>query len=99
MKKIFVGIDLAIAKNKSLPVCFCSWQGKRLVPFPARKLSHKPPRGSGNLAVLDENLVYQFVEEAAAYVSAVASELDAKIERIGIDAPRAPRKDQSPRRY
>lgn len=48
--------------------------------------------------MLDEQLVHQYVEEAAAYVSAVASELGAKIERIGIDAPRTPRKDQSPRR-
>jgi hypothetical protein len=93
-----VGIDLAIAKNKLLPICFCQWEGKCLIPLPARSLRLEPPRGNGNLAVLDERLITQFVEEAAAYISAVTRELGGSVERIGIDAPRTPRADQSARR-
>jgi hypothetical protein len=98
MKSIYVGIDLAIAKNKLLPICFCQWEGKCLIPLPTRSLRLEPPRGNGNLAVLDERLITQFVEEAAAYISAVTRELGGSVERIGIDAPRTPRADQSARR-
>ena len=98
MKNIFIGIDLAIAKNKTLPICFCRWEQGRLLPFPVQALLHRPPRGRGNLAVLDDQRVQEFVEEAAQYISAVASELGVRVERIGIDAPRAAREDQSRRR-
>ncbi|MCP5128948.1 MAG: DUF429 domain-containing protein [Pseudomonadales bacterium] len=98
MKSVFVGIDLAIAKNKPLPICFCYWDGPRLIPLAVRRLSHRPPRGKGNLAVLDGHTVAEFVDSAAYYIAAVSSELGCRVERIGIDAPRAARAEGVTRR-
>jgi hypothetical protein len=86
----YVGIDLAIAKGKSLPVVFCTWDGDRCVPLPIRDLGIKPPRGHGNAAVLDRDLISEFVSEAADFLAAVASGFGVSIRRIAIDAPRAP---------
>ncbi|WP_279246894.1 DUF429 domain-containing protein [Candidatus Litorirhabdus singularis] len=98
MKTLYVGIDLAIAKKKYLPICLCSWDGERLLPVDLTQLTCRPPRGRGNLAVLDAELVKRFVDEAATYLQAVATKLGGRIVRIGIDAPRSPRVENQKRR-
>jgi hypothetical protein len=69
MRAGYVGIDLAIAKNKYLPVAVCTWEQGRLIPQPLRRLSLTPPKGRGNAATLDGASVRQFAREAATYVN------------------------------
>ena len=98
MRKAFVGIDAAFAKRKRLPIALCSWEGGRLLPYQLRTLSVEPPRGSGNAAVLDDEVVQTFAAAAARYVERLAEELGVEIVRIGIDAPSAPRPESLSRR-
>ena len=86
----FVGIDLAYAKNKILPVSVCTWQEGRLIPEPLRLLPITPPRGHGNAAILNSQQVIEFADNVATYVVGVCATLDLKPQRIAIDAPSAP---------
>lgn len=90
MKPADIGIDVAIAKSKHLPVVVCVWDQGRLVPQPIRHLGLVPPRGRGNVAALDVKSVVEFAREAATYVATVCSRLELTPTRIGIDAPSAP---------
>ena len=90
MRDAFVGVDVAFAKRKFLPVAVCSWQDGHLVPYPLRDLSIKPPRGLGNAATLDDGALTSFAARAVNYLVGVAAELDLSIQRIGIDAPSSP---------
>lgn len=94
----FVGVDVAFAKEKVLPISIVSWQNGRLVPFRLRELGLTPPRGAGNVGALDEALVHEFAREAAAYLRTVARRLDLAIRCIAIDAPQAPARAAGVRR-
>ena len=51
----FVGIDVAFAKNKVLPVSVCLRpKGRPLDILPLRVSFEKPPAGRGNVLALDE---------------------------------------------
>lgn len=95
----YVGIDLAFAKMKSLPVCIVTREGTAVRPVALRAPGlPTPPRGSGNAAALDATIVAAFAESTADYLRAVAGALDLDLRRIAIDAPRAPRGAGQPRR-
>ena len=94
----YVGIDVAFAKNKLLPVCICIRQNERLLPLPLRRRDRRPPRGRGNAAALDRALVDQFARDVRTYIEAVAQDERVSIERIAIDAPSDYRADGHPRR-
>ena len=98
MQAGYIGIDLAIAKNKHLPVAVCTWEQGRLIPRPLRRLSFTPPRGMGNASTLDSGSVHRFARETATYVAAVCDRLALTPTRIGIDAPSAPRNPRLARR-
>jgi Protein of unknown function (DUF429) len=98
MRPGYVGIDLAIAKNKYLPVVVCTWEQGHLIPQPLRRLSLTPPQGRGNAATLDRASVRRFAREAATYVAAVCERLELTPTRIGVDAPSAPRSPHIARR-
>lgn len=83
----FIGIDVAFAQKKHLPIVIASWQSGRLIPFPLRTLSFQPPRGFGNAATLDEGTVRRFVTDAVDYVEAVCHYLKVTPVRIALDAP------------
>src|SRR5687768_985575 len=86
--KAFVGIDVAFAKNKRLPIVVCRQEGARLVPFKLRKFrSALPPRGRGNRLALDPNLVHDYALEALDYLRTVEKTYGLGILRIAIDAP------------
>lgn len=86
----FVGIDLAVAKGKRLPVAMCVWEAGRLVPLAiAEPGTPEPPRGAGNVAMLDAAEVERFAEQTATYLRALEARFGATIRQIAIDAPSA----------
>ena len=98
MEPVFVGIDVAFAKRKCLPVSVCVLRDERLTPLPLKRGPLVPPRGRGNVAALDESVVREFAREAARYLQQVAEIHYLEIVRIAIDAPKSSRRDGSPRR-
>ena len=98
MRPAFVGIDVAIAKGKHLPVSVCTWEEGRLLPQPLRRLDLVPPRGIGNAASLDREALRQFALDTNDYVAKLCDRLRLNPTRIGIDAPSAPRDWAIPRR-
>lgn len=90
MTPAFVGVDVAFAKKKVLPISMASWQNGRLVPYRLRDLGITPPRGAGNVGALDPALVHEFAGGAVEYLRDVARRLDLAIRCIAIDAPQAP---------
>jgi len=95
----FVGIDLAFAKRKRLPVALCSWEAGRLIP---RRIAERgapdPPRGAGNVAALDRSTVDRFADETAAYLRRLEAYFRVSIRRVAIDAPSDPRPETIKRR-
>jgi hypothetical protein len=91
VERVYVGIDVAIAKRKRLPISICHWVDGKCVPLPLRRLGTQPPAGRGYAAVLDKNAIGEFVDETAFYLEKVCERLGVYIHRIGIDAPSAPR--------
>jgi hypothetical protein len=88
----YVGIDVAFAKGKRLPIALCVWRNNRLVPLPlAELLALNPPRGRGNVAALDTGSVKEFAEETAVYLRELEKHFGVSICRIAIDAPSDPR--------
>jgi hypothetical protein len=98
VRDAYVGIDVAFAKGKQLPISICTWQDGRLLPQPLRLLAPRPPRGAGNAAALDEWRVQAFARDAVQYVRVVCGELGLRPRRIGIDAPSSPRAEGIARR-
>lgn len=82
MTDAFVGVDVAFAKRKHLPVSICTWRDGRLVPEALRLLPFEPPRGQGNVATLDDTWVSEFVREAVDYVVQVCDHLRLAPRRI-----------------
>ena len=97
-ERAYVGIDVAFAKRKYLPVCVCVCRDGRLIPLPLKGGPVSPPRGSGNVASLDRTVVRRFARDAARYLRAVADWQQLEIVRIAIDAPRDYRAEDLPRR-
>jgi hypothetical protein len=95
----FVGIDVAFAKRKRLPVCLAAWLHGRLVPFPlAERRAPAPPRGSGNAATLNSEIVVKFADDTAAYLRELEAYFGVTIRRIAIDAPSEPKPNGCKRR-
>ena len=96
----FIGIDVAFAKKKRLPICVCVIRNNRLFPLVLRDNSNLPlyPRGRGNKLAIDTSVVENFAEEALAYICAIENKFDIKIVRIAIDAPSAFRRPEVERR-
>lgn len=88
LEPAFVGIDVAIAKQKRLPVCIAVKRDGQLLPLPLGKLgSLRPPLGMGNRNVVNRRTTRQFASNAVRYVKAVAQGQRLRIARIAIDAP------------
>jgi hypothetical protein len=95
----FAGIDVAFAKRKRLPVSLCRRDERRVIPLSvAVAAAPNPPRGRGNAAILQENVVADFAEEVAEYLRRLEIYFAVKIRRIGIDAPSDPRAADASRR-
>ena len=88
----FAGIDVATAKRKRLPVSLCVRDERGVIPLPvAASAAPNPPRGRGNAATLNENVVANFADEVAEYLRRLEIYFAVTIRRIGIDAPSDPR--------
>ena len=99
MDEAFVGIDVSFARRKRLPVVVCTWRGKVLRPLPLRQITEVlPPRGGGNIAALDAEIVASFVRDAVSYLRCIEGACGVRIRRVGIDAPSDPKKDGTKRR-
>ena len=94
----FVGIDVAFAKRKHLPVVVSSIRSGAVQPLPLRHSHATPPRGSGNAHALDSSVVRRFAESVAAYLRSLEAEHGVRIVRIAIDAPSSPRPSNTSRR-
>jgi hypothetical protein len=90
VRSAYIGIDVAIAKGKHLPIAVCTWDGDRLIPERIRHLDLEPPIGFGNAAAIRPESIRRFTQESVQYVSEVCQRLQLTPTRIGIDAPSAP---------
>lgn len=90
LSPVFIGIDVACAVGKRLPLCVVA-ADYPLMPLTIPKhLSGLIPRGVGNREII---AAAPFEESARGVVSAIArirDEMGWKVERIAIDAPAAP---------
>lgn len=98
MDEAYVGIDVAFAKMKRLPVVACTWRGDVLEPLPLRMASVKPPAGQGNAWILRGTTADEFAQKTVEYLRAVESQYHVRIRRVAIDAPSDPRPAGSARR-
>lgn len=90
VREAFVGIDVACAKGKLLPVVACVREAGRLKALPLRRRDILPPRGMGNRLALDSAVRAQFADNAAAYVATIERTFGLRVSCIALDAPRAP---------
>ena len=95
---VFIGIDVACAKRKYLPLVICGIEGERLVPFPLANHPIKPPRGSGNALTLHDKVNQAFANDVANYIEMVCDAFHLNPVRIGIDSPLKPRDNRLNRR-
>lgn len=96
---VFIGIDVACAKGKYLPIVMCSQENGRLVPLPLGHYSIKPPRGLGNALTLHDEVNSAFANDVANYIETVCESFHLNPIRIGIDSPLRPRNDSLSRRF
>jgi hypothetical protein len=98
-RDVYVGIDVAFAKRKRLPVALCTWNKGKLLPLPvAVRGTPPPPLGRGNVAAIDPDQVAQFAEETADYLHKIERHFGVSICRVAIDAPSDPRPEDLSRR-
>jgi len=84
----WVGIDVACAKRKYLPISIVVRDGDLLVPLPLRRLEGmKPPMGMGNARVIDTSITQSFAKQAVKYVVGVANYHNLEVAGVAIDAP------------
>tara|TARA_X000001388_G_scaffold29591_1_gene21027 strand:- start:9986 stop:10990 length:1005 start_codon:yes stop_codon:yes gene_type:complete len=96
---VFIGIDVACAKGKYLPLVICTLENGRLLPFPLASYPIKPPRGLGNARTLDDKVNQAFAEDVASYIETVCDAFHLSPIRIGIDSPLRPRDNHLNRRF
>jgi len=87
MPDAYVGIDVAVAKGKRLPVCVTVQQpGGTLAALPLRVGAARPPAGQGNRAALDSRRRDQFAHQVLRWLQGVERCEGIRIRRIAIDA-------------
>jgi predicted nuclease with RNAse H fold len=85
---VFVGIDVACAKRKRLPICFTAFDGNRLKPLEVpHELTARLPVGRGNDQITTEDPFKSEAEAVANVLDNIAAKLAWRIVRVAIDAP------------
>lgn len=88
--KVFVGIDVACAKRKRLPICFTTFSGHRLEPLEVpRELTARLPVGRGNDQITQDNPFRSEAKTIADVLNDIAEKQAWRIVRVSIDAPAA----------
>ena len=95
---VFIGIDVACAKGKYLPLVICSQENGRLIPLPLGHYQIKPPRGLGNALTLYDDVNKAFANDVASYIETICDAFHLQPVRIGIDSPLRPRDNRLKRR-
>jgi len=98
MHEAYVGIDVAFAKRKRLPLVACVRRGDVLEPLPLRSAEVLPPAGQGNARLLDDKAAVSFAKATIEYIGAVEAEFGVRVTRIAIDAPSDARRQDQARR-
>ncbi len=98
MQDVFIGIDVACAKNKALPVVICYQDGDTLQPLPLNTFDQKPPRGRGNPSTISVETNRAYARETRRYVEEVCRQHQLNPVRIGIDSALRARPNHMPSR-
>ena len=98
VRTVFVGIDVAMAKGKRLPICVCERVDDILRPLPLRTDFEKPPHGMGNKAALDTKSRETFATEVSKWLKKLQKDNNLLIDCIAIDAPSSYCDEDSDRR-
>jgi hypothetical protein len=89
---IYLGIDVACASNKRLPICAVTL-GSKIEPLEIRwPLLRLIPRGRGNREITEVAPFRDAARDVARAIAQIAREMGWCIQRIAIDAPAAPPK-------
>lgn len=91
MTDAYVGIDVACAKGKRLPLVVGTWLGTQFSPLPLRDIEAEPPRTAGNVRATDPQWRREFSDAVLAYLTEVETEFRVTIKRVALDAPYAVR--------
>ena len=95
---VYIGIDVACAKNKYLPLVMCYWENGRLLPLLLANYHIKAPQGRGNALTLKDSENNALADDVASYIEKICSDHSVNPVRIGIDSPLIPRNNNKPRR-
>jgi predicted nuclease with RNAse H fold len=88
---VFVGIDVACAKRKSLPICFAALDEGRLTPLELpRSIRSVFPVGTGNREIEERCPFRAHAKILSAAFDAIEAECGWSIVEVAIDAPAAP---------
>jgi hypothetical protein len=98
LETAYVGIDVACAKKKALPISVCVRQDSKLIPLPLKTAQLKPPRGGGNVLALEPTWRSAFAAQAESYLRGIEEVFSVQIERVAIDAPSEPCRVNTARR-
>lgn len=87
---LHLGIDVACAKTKVLPVAALSRRAERLSLAPLRQVPN-PPKGPGNLVIArDEPALHHYIKRTVEWLKELERFHGQKIVRIAIDGPSFP---------
>ena len=84
---VFVGIDVAFAKKKLLPICVAKRVKGKLIALPLKVDFRKPPVGKGNRAAIDEQQRILFAKDVLEWLQDLEEAKSLRVERIAIDSP------------
>lgn len=99
METAYVGVDVACAKRKALPISVCVERDGKLSPLPLRTATFQPPRGGGNVLALSESWRDDFAAQTESYLREVENAFSVQIQRIALDAPSEPCQADMKRRH
>ncbi|RUO68567.1 DUF429 domain-containing protein, partial [Pseudidiomarina salinarum] len=86
MQDVVIGIDVACAKDKPLPVVICYQDGDTLRPLLLNSFAQQPPRGRGNPSTVSAETNQAYARETRHYIEEVCLQHHLNPVRIGIDS-------------
>lgn len=90
-RSVFVGIDVACAKGKKLPICVVAADNGKIIPqIIPDDLFRMLPKGLGNREISSDAPFVQAAREVSGSLKEIALKQRWTIERIAIDAPARP---------